>query len=118
MKLAVVGSRKICDIPFSKYIGSEVTEIVSGGAVGVDKSVKEYAIRRGIRITEFLPDYKRYGRRAPLKRNEEIAEYADEAVAFWDGKSRGTDYTVRLFRRLGKRVRVIIVTELDEQERL
>ncbi len=32
---------------------------------------------------------------------------ADEALAFWDGSSRGTAYTIELFKKLGKKVTII-----------
>ena len=87
-----------------------MTEIVSGGAKGVDSLAREYAHDRDIKLTEFLPDYRRYGRGAPLKRNESIAEYADEALAFWDGHSKGTAHAVRLFKSLGKPVTLITLS--------
>jgi predicted Rossmann fold nucleotide-binding protein DprA/Smf involved in DNA uptake len=87
--------------------GKEVGEIVSGGAKGVDTCAADYAKRNYIKLTEFFPDYNKYGRSAPLKRNESIAEYADEALAFWGGASRGTQYTIKYFERLGKKVTVI-----------
>ena len=108
MKLAIVGSRKLTQIVLDEYIPKEVTEIVSGGADGVDTIAKNFAIQKGIKFTEFLPQYHSYGKAAPIKRNEEIAQYADTALAFWDGKSRGTEYTIKFFKKLGKRVTVII----------
>ena len=107
MKLAVIGSRSLCDIVIDDYIPYDVTEIVSGGARGIDMIAKDYANRKEIAYTEFLPKYNLYGKGAPIKRNEEIARYADEAIAFWDGKSKGTEYTINLFKKLGKEVRVI-----------
>lgn len=114
MKLAIVGSRDLTHINIDEYIPDGVDEIVSGGAVGVDALASEYAERKGIVLTEFLPRYDTYGRAAPIKRNREIAEYADEAVAFWNGRSKGTMHTVRFFRKLGKPVRVIEVERRDE----
>ena len=61
-------------------------------AAGVDFSAREYALKNGIRIKEFLPEYKKYGKAAPLKRNLQIIEYSDEIFAFWDGKSWGTAF--------------------------
>lgn len=107
MKLAIVGSRGITVENFAEYIPEGVTEIVSGGARGVDTSAACYARERGIALKEFLPDYDRYGKGAPLRRNDEIAAYADAALAFWDGASRGTAYTIKAFERLGKPVTVI-----------
>ena len=75
----------------------------------MDMLAREYAIRNNIKLVEFLPQYNLYGRAAPIKRNEEIAKYADEAVVLWDGKSKGTESTIRFFKRLGKKVSVYIV---------
>lgn len=94
MKVAVVGSRGLKINDLGKYLPDEVTEIISGGAKGVDTSAKEYALSHGIKLTEFLPEYERYGRSAPLKRNIQIIEAADVVLAFWDGSSRGTKYVI------------------------
>ena len=54
MRVAVIGSRGLCVLNLEKYLPKEVTEIVSGGAKGVDTSAREYAISHGIKLTEFL----------------------------------------------------------------
>ena len=58
---------------------------------------------------KFLPDYKTYGRVAPLKRNYLIVSYCDVVIAFWDGKSRGTEYTINLAKKMNKKVIVYII---------
>lgn len=63
----------------------------------------------GIKLTEFLPEYTRFGRSAPLKRNITIIEYSDIVIAFWDGKSRGTKFVIDNCRKLGVEVRVYIM---------
>lgn len=98
MKVAVIGSRNLRIDNLEKYLPKNVTEIVSGGARGVDTSAREYARAHGLPCVEFLPEYAKYGRAAPLKRNLQIIEYADEVLAFWDGKSRGTAYVIRQCR--------------------
>ena len=107
MKLAIIGSRGINDIDIAAYLPEGVTEIVSGGAKGVDALARDYARNNNIKLTEFLPQYDRYGRAAPLKRNGQIADYADAALVFWDGRSKGTEHTVKLFQKNGKAVTVI-----------
>lgn len=94
MKTAVIGSRTLTIDNLGDYLPKETTEIVSGGAKGVDTSAKCYAQANQLKLTEFLPDYQRYGRSAPLKRNLQIIEYADCVLAFWDGKSRGTRFVI------------------------
>ncbi len=106
MKIAVVGSRSITNIPLANVIPPQCTEIVSGGARGVDTCARIYAQVHGLKLTEFFPDYDRYGRAAPLKRNDLIVAHADMVLAFWDGESRGTIYTVRQCKSQGKPYRV------------
>ena len=88
------------------YLPPEVTEIVSGGAKGIDTCAGEYAREHGLKLTEFLPDYRRYGRAAPLVRNREIVAYADQVLAFWDGKSPGTKYVIDQCNKQKKTVTV------------
>ena len=115
MKIAVIGSRGLKVNDLGKYLPVGVTEIVSGGARGIDTCAREYAGANGLKLTEFLPDYKRYGRGAPLKRNLQIIEYADEVLAFWDGQSRGTKYVIEQCKKRNKKVTVrkIVTDEGD-----
>lgn len=94
MKVAIISSRNLKIENIKKYLPPETTEIVSGGAKGADACAKAYAIKNNIRLTEFLPDYKKFGKSAPLIRNREIIYYCDFVLAFWDCKSRGTKFTV------------------------
>ena len=94
MKVAVVGSRKLTISNLEKYIPSETLEIVSGGAKGIDKCARKYALENKIKLKEFLPQYEKYGRKAPLMRNLEIIDYCDILIAFWDGKSSGTKFVI------------------------
>lgn len=109
MKVAVIGSRNITVENLGDYLPENTTEIVSGGAKGVDLCAREYAEKNGIKLTEFLPDYARYRRGAPLKRNLQIVEYADFVLAFWDGKSAGTKYVIENCEKTGREVKVIIL---------
>ena len=78
MKVAIIGSRSIKEVDFEKYLAQACDEIVSGGARGVDRCAAVYARERGIKLTEFYPLYQKYGRGAPILRNRQIVEYADE----------------------------------------
>lgn len=109
MKVAIIGSRGINIDNLGDYLPEGTDEIVSGGAKGVDTCAREYANNHGIKLTEFLPQYKLYGRGAPLKRNLQIIEYADTVLAFWDGESKGTAFVIENCKKLSKEVRVIII---------
>ncbi len=94
MRVAVIGSRGLYVEDLGSYLPEGTTEIVSGGARGVDASAREYAFRHGLKLTEFLPEYSRYGRGTPLRRNIAIIESADLVLAFWDGRSKGTKHVI------------------------
>ena len=106
MKLAIIGSRGLWVEDMGAYLPPGVTELVSGGAKGIDTCAREYALSHGLKLTEFLPDYRRYGRAAPLVRNREIVAYADQVLAFWDGKSPGTKYVIDQCKKQKKTVTV------------
>lgn len=99
MKIAVVGSRTLSVENLADYLPRETSGLISGGAKGIDTGVRAYAECTGLPLKEFLPDYRRYGRGAPLKRNEQIVAAADGVIAFWDGASRGTAYVIALCRK-------------------
>lgn len=107
MKLAIIGSRNVGTIDIAASIETMPTEIVSGGAKGVDSLAAAFAREHGIKLTEFRPDYKRNGRGATFIRNRQIVDYADEVLAFWDGESHGTKYTIDYARKVGRRVRIV-----------
>lgn len=107
MKIAIVGSRNVIADGIEKYV-SEGDEIVSGGAVGADRCAAEYAKKNGLKFTEFLPEYALYGRAAPIKRNEEIVDYADKVIVFWNGSSKGSLSVIKYAEKTGKPCEVII----------
>ncbi len=108
MKIAIIGSRNLTDVDISKYVPEGVTEIVSGGAKGIDTLAEKYADENGIPKTIIKPEYARYRRGAPLKRNEKIVERADIIIAFWNGKSKGTKFTIDYAKKLNKEVKIYI----------
>ncbi len=108
MKVAVIGSRNLVVQDLGKYLPEETMEIVSGGAKGIDTCARKYALANGLKLTEFLPEYNRYGRGAPLKRNLQIIEYADCVLAFWDGQSRGTKFVIQHCKAQNKPIRIFL----------
>ena len=106
MKIAIIGSRDIKAADIGRY-AADAEEIVSGGAMGVDACAATYAKEHGIRLTVFLPQYRRYGRAAPILRNKEIVDYADKVIAFWNGSSKGTASVIQYAQKTGKPCEIV-----------
>ena len=105
--VAVIGSRSITEVDMEKMIPEGATELISGGANGVDVLAASYAAQHHIPIRVIRPDYKRYFyRRAPLERNQLIVDTADFVVAVWDGSSTGTKDALTRAQIAGKPARV------------
>lgn len=85
--------------------GFQITEVISGGALGVDQLGERWAETCNIPITKMYINqegWSQLGKRAGPLRNRRMAEYADCAVILWDGKSRGTKNMIAEMQRLSK----------------
>ena len=80
MKLLIVDSRSITDFDISPYIPDDVELIISGGARGIDTLAEQYTDKMKISKLVLRPDYKKYKRGAPLKRNEEMVDLCDKVL--------------------------------------
>ena len=111
MKLMIAGSRGIKEFDFTPYVSGEVEMIITGGATGIDAAAECYADEKRISKLILRPDYARFGKGAPLKRNEEMVDMADCVLVIWDGESRGSLYTANYAKRKGKPLTVITVSK-------
>ena len=111
MRVGVIGSRGLIVNNLADYLPSEITMLVSGGAKDIDSCARKYAVANHIPITEFLPEYDKYGKTAPLKRNIEIIMHSDFVLAIWDGKSRGTKHVIDNCKKLNVPFEVILIPQ-------
>ncbi len=116
MKIAVVGSRHLgmeCYPLIEKHIPKGCSEIISGGAVGIDTVSEKYAKDNDLKLTLFNPDYGKFDRSAPIIRNAEIVAAADFVLIIWDGKSRGSLNVIMTCMDINKPFQVVINTETN-----
>ena len=121
MKVIIAGCRDVHSISViesainrSGY-RSRITEVVSGGASGVDLLGEEWAESNGVMIAVFPAKWGVHGKAAGPIRNREMANYADALIAVWDGCSRGTKSMIEEATRKSLRV---FVHEFDRRSLL
>lgn len=119
MKLAIVGSRIFTDYDFLKDklepIKNKVTTVVSGGAKGADTLAEKWADEHNIPKEIYYPDWNRQGKKAGFLRNKTIVEKSDAVVAFQIDNSKGTQHTIDLAKKKGKKVKVYEVELLQSR---
>lgn len=121
-KILITGSRTIKDKEFifsvlEKEINNRTQDIiVQGGAIGVDSIAKEFCNKNNIicvTIKPIYPEKKEYY----LYRNVEMIGICDKVIAFWDGKSRGTEFTINYAKARKMEVKVFkLVEDLKEKQ--
>lgn len=111
MKVIIAGSRTIQDwdvvAQAIKNAPFKITEVVSGGAQGVDYLGECLAELHGMSLKQFPADWHKHGRAAGPIRNKEMAQYADGLIAIWDGDSRGTANMIHEMEKLKKPVHIV-----------
>lgn len=82
--------------------------VMHGAARGADTIAGRVAESLGHEVEEYPADWKRDGRKAGILRNLDMLDaHPDLVIAFWDGKSRGTQHTITEARKRGIPVEVI-----------
>ncbi len=112
MRTAIVGSRSLkedCYTIIQNNVPPGTSEIISGGALGVDRLAERYADEQGLPMIVIRPDYKTYDRMAPLIRNSQIVAESDFTLVLWDGKSRGSLNVIMTCIRTNKPFKVMLV---------
>ncbi len=113
IKVIIAGGRdfddfcKLCQVCNEFLQDQNKVEIVSGAYKGADLLGERYATDRNYPIKQFPADWRRFGKSAGLKRNTEMAAYADILIAFWDGKSKGTKHMIEMATQAGLNVKII-----------
>lgn len=113
MKVIIAGGRDFNDFSLLKetcdraLINLVDVEIVSGGAKGADLLGEKYATESGYPCKSFPADWEKYGKAAGYKRNAEMAKYANCLIAFWDGKSKGTQHMINIAKNNGLQIKII-----------
>jgi hypothetical protein len=115
-KVIIAGSRgfsnyKLLHDECNKYLREKKKThnviIVSGNARGADSLGEKYANDEKLGLEIFPADWKKFGKAAGFRRNEQMAEFADALIAFWDGKSHGTKHMIDIATDKGMQIKVV-----------
>jgi hypothetical protein len=116
MKILVCGGRDYTDIRtlfkvlnecIPNYPPPYALEIIQGGAKGADFLAKCWAASLGINHTEFRADWKQYGKKSGMIRNQAMLDYGPDLVIAFPG-GVGTADMVRRAEAAGIEVQKIV----------
>ena len=85
-----------------------ITFVIEGGAIGADTIAREWAISRKIRYITYHAQWKKYGRAAGHRRNQEMVDLNPDLVITFPG-GKGTEDLVN--RAKIKKLKIIRVEE-------
>jgi hypothetical protein len=121
MKTIIAGSRDITSYDIIEAAiqesGFEITEVISGTARGVDRLGERWAELHNIPIRRFPAMWGVYGKRAGFQRNIQMLRNADALVAVWDGKSKGTNHTIKCAKDFELKTFVKMISEPSDQSK-
>lgn len=81
--------------------------VVSGHARGADLLGEKYAKDEGFDLEIYPAEWKKFGKTAGFRRNEQMSNVADALIAFWDGDSHGTKHMIDIMREKNLLVKVV-----------
>lgn len=122
MKVIIAGSREVpaplalelVERETARFLskGHQISEVVSGGARGVDQAGERWARAQGISVNPF-PYRQDLGKRGGPVRNTAMAKYADALILISAGTRGSTDMLAKARSEQRRRAFVIQVLDLD-----
>jgi len=116
MKLIIAGSRTLTDYQrLCQVLAPDrhrITQVLTGEARGADRLGFRWAWQHTVPSQCFRADWERFGKSAGVRRNYQMAQAGDMLLAFWDGRSAGTQHMISCMQQLGKPV---VVIRTDDQ---
>lgn len=107
MKLGIIGSYELLPIDLRTHLPDTIGEILSDGVGGLGDSLRQYTMSKGIKMTEYFPEYEKYGPEAVRIRDRQLISEADRVIVFQGSVLARTDSVAKLCRELGKPLQVI-----------
>jgi len=104
VRVIIAGTRRLWSISLVREAiiesGFKVTEIITGGANGIDQAADDVAVIGGYARRVFPADWDKYGKAAGSIRNREMADAGAEAlIALPDIESVGTHDMIAVMRK-------------------
>ena len=120
MNLAIVGSRdftnyKVLEKSVFFVLNAlnleikDIEHICSGGARGVDTLAEMFAEKYDIKTNIFKANWNLLGKSAGYLRNIDIIKNSDIVIAIHKNRSKGTQHSINLAKKLNKKVFVLSI---------
>jgi len=119
-RVVIAGSRNFNDYEmFANIVGEFLKPIceeyemiiVSGHCSGTDLMGERYAKENGFDVEIYPAEWKKYGRSAGPKRNKQMVDVADFAIAFLSVNSKGTHSMIQYAKQKGISVKIYQISD-------
>lgn len=112
MKIGIVGGRDFDDndlfLTNVEPLVELITEVVTGDCpTGADRLAEVFAVAYDLPYTKHTAEWKRFGNAAGPMRNTKVVASCEFLLAFWDGKSKGTEDTINKAKKAGLKVKIV-----------
>jgi len=115
MKIVIAGSRSFHDYQLlCQTLAPErprITQVITGGARGADQLGYRWAWKHQVKHQLFRADWERFGKSAGMRRNYQMAQAGDLLLAFWDGRSAGTQHMISCMQQLRRFAKISCLFE-------
>ena len=127
MKLAIIGSRSITDDArvlktiHNYIVDNKPSVILKSAGRGIDPAIDHFAKANEIDTVNFVPYHlldtqANFSSKYFFVRTKQILNNADELLAIWDTKSKGTEYAIKYAQKLGIPVKVVKIPKQLSQK--
>ena len=110
MKIAVTAPSDIALAELAAHLPEDIGEIIPAGVWGAGRSLLQYAVPRGIKVTELFVEYEEFGPMALLEHFMRAIGSADRVIIFRDGSLPDID---RYIEQCGLHRKPLTVVDME-----
>lgn len=99
MKVGILGSKDLFMHNFGEFIPKDTETMFTTGEEGIGSCAKEYAMEKGIKVTEFFPEKADYLNYTMLPQYLKVLRHSDITFMFFETLPQELQYLLFTFKK-------------------